>query len=276
VRPDLPPALAAILSRLLALRPADRYADADEVASALRPFARDAPPRSEWIAMLGPLPGAAIARGDEHTVARSSRRTVAQPPRGDRARAYLAALPGGPPAFTRFRQKAAVMRLVLGGIDLSAHVGVLGDEIARLVREPPPVNAWIPETHATAIYMLMADTAFISDEAFLADAVTRNRTLLNSAFYRVLFAVLSPKRVVRGAAERWSKLHDGSELLVERTEDRSCDLLLRIPEALLPPLMLRCYGVGFSVAGQLAGARDVRIEHGEWNGGGFPIRCTWR
>jgi len=40
--PDFPPALAGVLDRALALRPADRFASAAEFAEALRPFARTA------------------------------------------------------------------------------------------------------------------------------------------------------------------------------------------------------------------------------------------
>ncbi len=55
VRPDMPEELAAVLSRMLAKAPVDRYQTAAEVAAALAPFAEPkvGPSRSDWPATRG-------------------------------------------------------------------------------------------------------------------------------------------------------------------------------------------------------------------------------
>lgn len=47
-RPDLPPDLAAVVRRMMAKQPADRYQTPAEAAAALEPFARPLPPRGRW------------------------------------------------------------------------------------------------------------------------------------------------------------------------------------------------------------------------------------
>jgi hypothetical protein len=60
-RPDAPPGLAAILDRLLAKRPQDRFASAAELADALAPYCRDAAAGST-AAPAPPVPAAAPRR----------------------------------------------------------------------------------------------------------------------------------------------------------------------------------------------------------------------
>jgi serine/threonine protein kinase len=58
VRPDLPPALAAVVDRLRARAPAERPASAEEVIILLEPFARtdDGRKSSRWLRQNGPSP----------------------------------------------------------------------------------------------------------------------------------------------------------------------------------------------------------------------------
>jgi serine/threonine protein kinase len=58
-RPDVPAGLAAVLRRLLAKRPGERYATPAEVAAALEPFAAgarlDRVPDGEWVTVVSPV-----------------------------------------------------------------------------------------------------------------------------------------------------------------------------------------------------------------------------
>ncbi|MCC6624177.1 MAG: serine/threonine protein kinase [Deltaproteobacteria bacterium] len=93
VRPDVPPALAAIVERCLAKQPADRYPDGDALASALRALATTAP-AGPALAMdtLGGAPApAAIAQTAPPAAPVSAATPVAAPvaPRPARSRALV-------------------------------------------------------------------------------------------------------------------------------------------------------------------------------------------
>lgn len=103
LRPEVPEGLAAVLARMMAKKPGDRYGTAGEAASALAPFARGAGSESPAVAAAGfevidavviapspadtarPVPTAAAFAFD--TPADPSGRTLVEPPRAKRRKA---------------------------------------------------------------------------------------------------------------------------------------------------------------------------------------------
>jgi len=120
VRPEVPPALAAIVERCLAKQPADRYPDGEALASALRALATTAP-AGPVLAMdtLGGAPApAAIAQTEPPSAVVSAPAPVAAPaPRPARARALVLGVSvvalGGLAAFALTRPSDATSPVTL-------------------------------------------------------------------------------------------------------------------------------------------------------------------
>lgn len=188
---------------------------------------------------------------------------------------YLASLPNGLGSYPGCQQKAQILRqfvTTFGSQDLFA---LLPAELIDLARDPPPPTEWIPEVHATAVYLAQRDVLG-SDQAFYQHCYTMNRRLLSSPLYRVLFAVAAPERILRGAAERWGKLHRGTELRARRVEAYEAVVRLSAPANLIPQLMCRAYGSAYQVAVELAGGRDVSVDCIEITPTGFTYKINWR
>jgi hypothetical protein len=174
-----------------------------------------------------------------------------------RWQAYVDSLPAGLASHPQCEQKASILREAVTGIDVDALARALPDELAALVRVPPPVSNWVSEVKATAILLASVTACFgASEERFLDHVRMGNVRMLSSPLYRALFLVVSPARVLRGMSARWSALHRGTSFVA--VEDRT--FRLTFPERLMPPQVCRMRCVSMEVALALASATEPHVE----------------
>lgn len=188
---------------------------------------------------------------------------------------YVASLPHGLASYPGCQQKGQILRQFISTFGSQRLFSLLPEEIVDLARDPPPATEWISEVKATAIYLALRDVLG-SDDAFFQHCYSMNRRLLSSPLYRVLFAVASPERILRGAAERWGKLHRGTELRARKVEALEAIVRLTAPAYLIPDLMCRAYGSAYQVAVELAGGQDVVVDCVEVTDTGFTYKVNWR
>ena len=196
-----------------------------------------------------------------------------------RLEAYLRDLPGGLDAYPAVEQKAAVYHTFMDKhLRIADHADRLPPVVRALVERPAPLNTWIPEAHATAFYMALADVFFPEDTAFVAFAQRKNRELLESVVYRVLFKLLSPARVAVGGAARWHTFHRGGvDLAITIAPDRNeADVSMSFPPMLVNPLMARCYATAFTAAIEAAGAVGPGFEMTESTSTTARFHGRWR
>ncbi|HTJ84859.1 MAG TPA: hypothetical protein VL400_24235 [Polyangiaceae bacterium] len=187
--------------------------------------------------------------------------------------AYVDSLPDGLDALRGCQQKASIFRQFIGRPHATALAKVLPAELRGLVEAPPPATEWISEVKATAVYLALRDLMG-SDDAFLEYTYEMNRRLLSGPLYRVLFALVSPERVIKGAASRWGQLHRGTELRTEGFSPPRVRFRLVTPVGLVPEVLARAYGSAYRVAIELAGARsvDVTVESASPTAYTFALR----
>ena len=173
-----------------------------------------------------------------------------------RVTAYLDQLPGRIDAFPEAEVKYSVVATWLEGQDAAALVDCLPTEVHPLLEREFPVTQWISEVHATTIYLGLRERFFTSDDAFVADALGRNRTLLNKPMYRILMRLLSRNRAAKGASVAYSQMHRGTELSVV-SNDAHWEVSIVHPPHWGPPLLGRCYATALRAALEVKGYQDV-------------------
>ncbi|MGH1342406.1 MAG: hypothetical protein ACRBN8_12680 [Nannocystales bacterium] len=173
-----------------------------------------------------------------------------------RVAAYLDQLPGGIDAFPEAEVKYSVVATWLEGHDATALVSSLPDAVHPLLQREFPVTRWVPEVHATMVYLGLRERFFESDDAFVADALERNRTLVNKPMYRILLGLLSKSRAVKGASVTYSQLHRGTELIVVGGDDH-WEVYIVHPPHLVPPILGRCYATAMRAALEVKGYENV-------------------
>ena len=178
-----------------------------------------------------------------------------------RLETYLASLPAGLDSFAGHVQKASVYRELIAGVDLAGHVAELPAPLAALVVNQLPLTSWVPEVHACALFMAMADLHF-SDAGFLQHMYKANRALLSGAVYGMLFRLLGPKTIMKGARSRWGQLHRGMTMVVvnEGQDQPRAAVQLDFPDGMVPELALRSYAEAFRAALEVAGAAECVVD----------------
>ncbi len=194
-----------------------------------------------------------------------------------RLEAYLAGLPSGLDSYLQAEHKASVYHAFFDDThSLAQHAARLPGPLQDIIARPPPINTWMPECRATALYMALADAHFPDDDAFIAYAYRRNKALISSVAYRVLFKVLRPQAVLAGAASRWERFHRGGvELTSEPRGQSDVALVVSYPAGLVTELLARAYTTAFRGAVEVAGGKHVRFELEEVTDTHARFRGSW-
>lgn len=173
--------------------------------------------------------------------------------------AYLRPLPAGLASFPECQVKAVFVHSVLSDYPLQQASEQLPAGLAELLQHLPPSTAWISEVHFHALLRVLRDLYFATDAALVAWSYGSQYKLLGGPLYRVMFALLSPERVVRLAPQRWAHFHRGLWLEVTAASGRAMGTLHH------PPYLYQRLDHELSLAGmraviELAGGRSVRTD----------------
>src|SRR5271166_5053557 len=117
---------------------------------------------------------------------------------------YLEGLPRGLHSYPDHVQKASVYRQAFRPRLSQKLAPRLPPELARLLTEPLPISAWIPEVHANCLFVALYETTYADEAAFIHDGIDTARRLFNGPLYRILMSLASPALVVRRADIGWN------------------------------------------------------------------------
>lgn len=173
---------------------------------------------------------------------------------------YLAAIPGGIDSYPECLHRGEPLAQWIEHSPTAGLPERLPAPAAALLRRDRRIPNWVPEVHATVIYLAIRELHFRDDAAFLEHARLCNRAVLETPANRLLLWAASPRAILRGTSLRWGSLHRGSTLEARTPDERSAVLTLTFPRGLLPEIVLRGNGAGIGVALEGAGARDVEVD----------------
>ncbi len=188
----------------------------------------------------------------------------------------LRSVTGGAQSFRRRGGEARPALLEEGDLERSPVIDQLPPVLADLVRSPPPSSAWLPQVHFRCILRAILDLYFQGDEAAMAAwSYGSQKKLLGGPLYRVMFALLSPERVVQLAPQRWGHFHRGLSMHVD-IHPQQVEGTLRYPPNIYRRLDHELSLAGIRAVIELAGGRDVRLEILETSPTQGRSRITWR
>jgi hypothetical protein len=173
---------------------------------------------------------------------------------------YLAGVPGGIDGYPQcFHRGDPLARW----IEHSPTAGLrerLPAPAAALLRPGARIPNWVPEVHATIIFLAIRELHFRDDAAFLEHSRRCNRAVLETPANRLILWAASPRAILRGVSLRWGSLHRGSTLAARTPGEGSAELTLTFPPRLLPEIVLRGNATGIREALEGSGGRDVEVD----------------
>lgn len=177
--------------------------------------------------------------------------------------AYLARLPNGLASYPEVLVKGSVIRSSVENLPDGARTIATGmPEIDALVTDPPAVSAWVPQVHHCLLLASIYDRFFSvagGQTAFDAWVYDRNRQLFRSPAYKILFAVVSPERLIVGLANRWSAFRRGVAVEVVERRGSAGTLAMRYPPYVMDALTLRGIAVALRAALDAGGAEQAFV-----------------
>ena len=179
---------------------------------------------------------------------------------------YLARLPNGADSYPDVVVKSSTFTAAFADKPVPITPGSVPPAIARLINEPPPISAWVPEVQMVSIFKMIGDYHFEGrggGPAFLRWVYDQNRKLLSGRVYQALFWFLSPETVFRGLQLRWGAFRRGTELAVIERSHEHAVFELRYREYLLDDEGLLSIGEALRAAAEATGAKSPLVELGE-------------
>lgn len=187
---------------------------------------------------------------------------------------YLARLPDGIRSYPDCQAKGSVLRSVLDTAPFTLSTAGLPSEAVELMATPPLPSEWMSEVALNVL--LMAYQERVPREQYLRWCYDRNRALLNTSLYRVLFLVVSPERLYVGMSQRWAAFRRGTKLQLVELRDKVATLEYTFPRFLHDAGTCELLAEALSAAGDAAtGGTGTRVGIVEVKAESAVLRVDW-
>ncbi|MCB9703707.1 MAG: hypothetical protein H6711_17560 [Myxococcales bacterium] len=188
--------------------------------------------------------------------------------------AYVASLPCGLDTYPECQVKAGFYLQILAAIPRPPEH--LPPPLADLVANPRPISSWIPEVHHQALAEAIAEQVYGSPSVYLRVVREGQRRLFAERIYAPLLQLLSPERLLRQAAKRWSNFHRGTTLTIAAEHGRGATALVSHPPGLFSPIGLESLALGFQAALEASSAKDARVIVNARGRDATTFEASWR
>lgn len=176
-----------------------------------------------------------------------------------RTEAWLERLPHGVDSYPECQVKGSLLRRLVKSQILHAHVDALPEPVRAWFETPPLPSAWVPEVHLFVVLHALRDHVY--DDAALAEFVSAGiHRMLSSPMYKLMFLVVSPKRLLYGIGRRWDQFHRGTTLDVGDDRGDTIDAVVTHPANMYSPTIHQVTAASFRTAVAAAGGERYRVD----------------
>ena len=173
---------------------------------------------------------------------------------------YLSSLPSGLASYPDCKSKAVLVRTAIEGHDAAALPPGLPASVRDAVLDPPATGLWVPAVLSDAVFYVMVDAHYPTQEA--VHRWTRERTFraARSKLYRALTRVARPMVLLKMTSAVHGLFQRGTDLDVVRAEAGTARLRLSHPPHLHGGLNHFSNVALFEAMIEIAGGLGARVE----------------
>jgi hypothetical protein len=141
---------------------------------------------------------------------------------------YLSRLPEGLDSYRECLSKGALLRSSLVGVRPHPTWAALPAPIRRAIDAPPLPSDWVSTVITDAVFYVVADTYYPTDDAMLRWSYERTLGTADQPVYRMMTRVTGLPAFLRGAARFHGFFQRGTDMRVSVTSDQG-DVVLSHP-----------------------------------------------
>jgi hypothetical protein len=188
---------------------------------------------------------------------------------------YLAHLPAGLASYPQATSRGIILRSAVSPHYFHPSWKELPTDVIAAVKAPPLPTSWISTAVTDAIFCLIADTFYPSDQAVRDWSYDRTIRLASLPMYATLTQLAGLDRFLEGVAKIHGRFQRGTDLEVKVTGTEA-EVVLKHPPHLHGPLNhLSNEGV-FRAALEATRASDVRVSMIESTPTFARYTASWR
>lgn len=194
---------------------------------------------------------------------------------GRRLREYINSLPDGLESYPKCQTKTTIALSAIENHDPRELAEGVPEELAALLLNPPPVGVWIPATHSDAIFHLVCDKHYPSEDEMIEWCYQRTVAVAEHPIYAAILRVSGPRIFFSMSVRTHGLFQRGTEieLLVNSGKRMVCRMTfaprLHNRFNLLSNVPL------FQGAAELTGGKNVSCRLLEHSRTGADYECTW-
>jgi hypothetical protein len=188
--------------------------------------------------------------------------------------AYLSRLPDGLDSYPECASKGSMVRSALEGHDVRADASHLPAALAELIEAPPPPTRWIPLVCAEAIFHLVCDRYYPSEEAAIEWSYQRTLAMAASPLYRKLVTVAGPGLLLKIGSRVHGLFERGTSVLADVRGTTARVELLHPPHVHSPLNQVTNVGMLRAII-EITGGKNIRCKMTRSSPRGAVFECSW-
>lgn len=194
---------------------------------------------------------------------------------GRRLREYTQSLPDGLASYPECQTKTTVALNALADLDPRELAEDAPEELAALILNPPPMGVWMPATHSDAIFHLVCDKYYPTDELMREWCYKRTKAAADNPFYAAILRVSGPRMFYAMSARTHGLFQRGTYIELLANTGKRVSFRMTFPPRLHNRFNLLSNVPLFRGAAELTGGENVTSRLLKYTETSANYECAW-